>query len=76
MIFLTSSRKVVSITKPVAESRRVEEMTLRTQVRQVRFLLDDALRRQRQALCQRQRICGAFCEQRGRFFNLDEVRSH
>ena len=64
------------IRKSVTESRCIEQKTLGAQVRQVGCMLDDALRRQPQALSQRQRPCGAFCEHRGRFLDLDEVGSH
>jgi hypothetical protein len=65
-----------SIRKAVAESHRIEEKALGAQVRQVGCMLDNALRSQHQALCQWQRLCGAFCKHSGQFLGLTEVGSH
>ena len=65
-----------SIRKTVAESRRSEEKILGAQVRQVGFVLDNALSRQSQPLFQGQRLGGAFCKHGGRFLDLNEVGSH
>jgi hypothetical protein len=64
------------IRKTVAESRRVEEKTLGAKVRQVGRMLDNALRRQPQALFQGQGFCGAFRKHCGRLLDLNEVGSH
>jgi hypothetical protein len=64
------------ITKAVAKSSRTEEKTLGAQIRQMGCLLDKGLRRQLQALSQRQRFCGAFCKHRRRFLDFNEVGSH